>query len=92
MINQIFIVSLVGCTTEVSTDPCAISISIKNLGAAPHFDKYDAWKVGDTKLDWHGGEPGQGIYSGPPAQPPHGTGSVMTSNIPGNADYHSLNT
>lgn len=36
-----------------------------SLGTDPAlFGKYDAWREGDTKLDWWGPQVGQGTYPG----------------------------
>ncbi len=78
--------TLTGCSGEHS--PCAISISTNSLGTTPHYDGYNAWRVGDTKLDWFGAEPGQGEYMGRPAE---GTPLAWTSNQPGNPGYQDLN-
>ncbi|KAK7085956.1 hypothetical protein SK128_005871 [Halocaridina rubra] len=77
-----------GCTSDVTTDPCAIDHTINSLGDTSHYDKYNSWSVGDTRLDWMGAESGQGTYSGQPAS---GTPLAWTSNQPGNPGYQDLN-
>jgi len=45
--------------------------------------------VGDTKLDWHGAEPGQGTYEGDSAG---GSPTAWTTNDQSGGDaYHALN-
>jgi alpha-amylase len=48
----------------------------------------DAWRVGDTKLDWLGAQAGQGTYMGSPA---FGTPLVWTTNNPAKPEYQPLN-
>lgn len=62
---------------------------MKSLGATVHYDKYNAWRVGDTKLDWYGVQVGQGTYSGAVAA---GTPLAWTSNKATEPGYQSLNT
>ncbi|KAG7177939.1 Pancreatic alpha-amylase-like [Homarus americanus] len=59
------------------------------LGTGYHYEKYDAWRVGDTKLDWYGAQIGQGKYDGRPAE---GSPLVWTTNDPNAAEYQPLNT
>ena len=33
------------------------------MGTTSHYEKYNAWSIGDTKLDWYGVETGQGVYT-----------------------------
>ena len=60
-----------------------------SLGGTHHYDKYNAWSVGDTVLDWYGAEDNQGKYMNLPAQ---GTPMAWTSNNPLSPGYQSLNT
>ncbi len=62
---------------------------MSSLGTTTHYDKYNAWAIGDTKLDWYGVEVGQGAYAGQPAS---GTPLAWTSNKPTEAGYQPLNT
>jgi len=78
-----------GCTSAASTSACAIPIISSSLGTTAHYDKYNAWRVGDSKLDWYGGEPGQGSYQGSQAQ---GTPTVWTSNLASSPGYQPDNT
>ncbi|KAK7067087.1 hypothetical protein SK128_022546 [Halocaridina rubra] len=78
-----------GCTSDAETDPCAISHTVNSLGTSTHYDKYSAWSVGDTKLDWFGAQSAQGSYSGQAAD---GSPLAWTSNQPGSAGYQELNT
>ncbi|KZS14665.1 Alpha-amylase 1 [Daphnia magna] len=77
-----------GCVEDASTSPCAIPIQIASLGTTAHYAKYDAWAVGDTRLDWYGTQVGQGSYTGQPAS---GTPLAWTSNKPSEAGYQELN-
>nr|AWU67110.1 putative alpha-amylase [Crangon crangon] len=77
-----------GCTSEVTTDPCAIDMETNSLGETNHYIKYNTWRQGDTRLDWQGSEPGQGTYQGQPAS---GSPLAWTSNQPGNPGYQELN-
>ncbi|XP_047486576.1 alpha-amylase-like [Penaeus chinensis] len=78
-----------GCTNDVSTDPCAIDIAPSSLGASSHYNKYNAWRQGDNRLDWMGAEQGQGSYNGQAAS---GTPLAWTSSNPGSPGYQELNT
>nr|QJE50400.1 alpha amylase-related protein [Diaphanosoma celebensis] len=77
-----------GCTQDAATSNCAIPIAVRSLGATSHYDKYNAWSVGDSKLDWYGAQPGQGSYMGQAAS---GTPLAWTTNAPSNAGYQALN-
>lgn len=79
------------CTSDVNaeTSDCSISINATSLGTGPHWAKYDAWREGDTKLDWFGVQPGQGIYETYVA---YGTPLAWTTNAPGENGYQQLNT
>ena len=83
-----FVFCLLGCTNDASSSACAVSIVQNEIGNTPHYDKHNAWRVGDTKLDWYGAESGQGSYQG---QLPQGSPTVWTSNQPTSAGYHPLN-
>ena len=50
---------MLGCTNDADASPCAISIKHNSLGTSSHYDGYNAWKIGDTKLDWYGAQRGQ---------------------------------
>jgi alpha-amylase len=78
-----------GCTDDVSTDPCAIDIAVNSLGDTSHYDKYNAWSEGDTRLDWFGAEAGQGTYGGQEAS---GSPLAWTSSDSSNPGYQELNT
>lgn len=78
-----------GCSADVETDPCAIDIDTKLLGTIAHYEKYNAWRVGDTRLDWSGGQPGQDVYQGIPAE---GTPLAWTTNNVLSPGYQELNT
>ncbi|KAI9550247.1 hypothetical protein GHT06_001534 [Daphnia sinensis] len=78
------------CASDVNaaTSDCSISINATSLGTGSHWAKYDAWRVGDTKLDWFGAQPGQGYYQTFGA---FGTPLAWTTNEPGDG-YQQLNT
>ncbi|KAK8405762.1 hypothetical protein O3P69_001926 [Scylla paramamosain] len=78
-----------GCTEDAETDPCAIDITTNSLGTTSHYDKYNSWRIGDTRLDWQGAQAGQGSYGGQAAS---GTPLAWTSSTPGNPGYQDLNT
>ncbi|KAK3885398.1 hypothetical protein Pcinc_010396 [Petrolisthes cinctipes] len=59
------------------------------LGTIQHYEKYNAWRVGDTRLDWSGAQPGQDVYQGIPAE---GTPLVWTTNNVLSPGYQELNT
>jgi alpha-amylase len=61
---------------------------VNSLGTGVPWEKYDAWRVGDTKLDWYGAQTGQGTYMGTPAS---GTPMAWTTNVPGKPEYQELN-
>ena len=66
-----------------------MTISHNGGGADGHFDAYNAWSAGDTKLDWHGVESGQGFYLGRQAD---GSPSIWTTNDDSaGAGYSPLN-
>jgi len=58
------------------------------MGGTSHYDKYNAWRVGDTKLDWYGAESGQGLYEGQQAE---GTPLAWTTDDPGNPGFQPEN-
>ncbi|XP_046454250.1 alpha-amylase-like isoform X3 [Daphnia pulex] len=76
-----------GCTQDI-TSTCAIDFQMKSLGASSHYDKYNSWSTGDSRLDWYGAEPGQGSYVGQTAE---GTPLAWTSNSASSPGYQSLN-
>jgi alpha-amylase len=59
-----------------------------SLGVGAAWAGYDAWRVGDTKLDWFGAQAGQGNYMGNPA---FGTPLALTTNNPAKPEYQPLN-
>jgi alpha-amylase len=58
------------------------------LGNGTSWEKYDAWRIGDTKLDWYGAQKGQGTYMGTSAS---GTPMALTTNVKGKPEYQELN-
>ena len=52
-------------------------------------EAYNAWRVGDTKLDWYFAQEGQGTHNGASAM---GTPGVWTTNDPSHDGYQELNT
>ncbi|KAK3877591.1 hypothetical protein Pcinc_017706 [Petrolisthes cinctipes] len=78
-----------GCSSIVESDPCAIDMNTNLLGTIQHYEKYNAWRVGDTRLDWSGAQPGQDVYQGIPAE---GTPLVWTTNNVLSPGYQELNT
>ena len=77
-----------GCTNDASTSACAISQDHNQLGSVPHYDGYNAWRVGDKHLDWYGAEVGQGDFYGQKAE---GTPAVWTTNDQSHPGYQHLN-
>ncbi|CAH1798950.1 unnamed protein product [Owenia fusiformis] len=71
-----------------SSSDCAIPMSHNSLGTSSHYDKINAWRVGDNYLDWHGAESGQGTYNGQTAD---GTPAAWTSSSSGSSGYQPLN-
>lgn len=67
---------------------CFLSAQLNSLGDSDHYAMYDAWRRGDTALDWFGAEKNQGLYF---SQSPQGTPMVWTSNNPSNLGYQVLN-
>lgn len=78
-----------GCSQDAETDPCAIDITTNSLGTTTHYDKYNSWREGDTRLDWMGAQVSQGTYGGQAAS---GTPLAWTSSTPSNPGYQQLNT
>lgn len=78
-----------GCTDDVTTDACAVSIQTHLLGTIEHYDRYNSWRVGDLHLDWHGAESGQGAYEGQEAL---GTPLAWTTDNILSPGYQELNT
>ncbi|XP_071515964.1 alpha-amylase-like isoform X2 [Panulirus ornatus] len=78
-----------GCLEHTQTVHCAIDMTTNPLGATSHYAKYDSWRLGDTRLDWMGGQVGQGTYRGQPAS---GTAMAWTSNHSSSPGYQELNT
>ncbi|XP_045603585.2 alpha-amylase isoform X2 [Procambarus clarkii] len=77
------------CKPDAESDPCSLDITVNKLGTNEHYDKYNAWRQGDTKLDWYGAQEGQGNYNGVQA---FGTPLVWTTNNPSAPEYQELNT
>jgi alpha-amylase len=77
-----------GCVEDAATSACAIPISSRSLGATTHYDKYNSWSVGDSKLDWYGVQVGQGSYQGQAAS---GTPLAWTSSTSTSPGYQTLN-
>jgi len=77
-----------GCTENAATSPCAISIRHGYLGTGAHYEKYNSWRIGSTRLNWYGGQPDQELYYGQPAQ---GSPAVWTTNDPTHPGYQPLN-
>ncbi|CAH1784331.1 unnamed protein product [Owenia fusiformis] len=77
-----------GCTDDAKTSACAIPISVKSIGATSHYDKYNAWRVGDEHLDWYGRETDQGTFNGIQAE---GTPAAWTSDSQASSGYNPLN-
>jgi alpha-amylase len=65
-----------GCTDDAATSRCAVAIEHAELGTGYHYEKYNDWKEGDSKLDWYGMEEGQGTWQG---MFPEGTPAVWTT-------------
>ncbi|XP_069940254.1 alpha-amylase A-like isoform X4 [Cherax quadricarinatus] len=78
-----------GCTSDAESDVCALDITVNSLGTNVHYDRYNAWRAGDTKLDWYGAQAGQGTYNGQVAS---GTPLVWTTSNSGAPEYQELNT
>jgi len=76
------------CSSGVPSS-CTIPIKDNSLGETEHYAKYNAWREGDTALDWNGAEKNQGTYQNRPAE---GTPMAWTSNNPSRPGYQSLNT
>ena len=60
-----------------------------SLGDTDHYAKYNAWRKGDTSLDWNGAQENQGTFNNLRAE---GTPMAWTSNKPSDWRYQSLNT
>ncbi|EFX66440.1 hypothetical protein DAPPUDRAFT_229423 [Daphnia pulex] len=73
---------------DAESSTCAISIQTNSLGNGVPWAKYDAWRVGDTKLDWFGAQPGQGTYMGTTA---FGTPLAWTTSNSAKPEYQPLN-
>ena len=54
-----FIILLTACSKDVATSTCAIDIRHNTIGQTDHYKAYNAWKLGDTRLDWYGHQEGQ---------------------------------
>lgn len=63
-------------------------LKTNSLGNGSPWASYDAWRVGDSKLDWFGAQAGQGTYMGITA---FGTPLGWTTNNPANPAYQPLN-
>ncbi|CAG2234202.1 AMY [Mytilus edulis] len=79
-----------GCKNvpTASMSNCSIPISSHNVGSSVHYAAYNAWRQGDTLLDWQGPEPSQGKFQGKGA---YGTPAVWTTNDPNDERYNHLN-
>jgi alpha-amylase len=77
-----------GCSSDAATSACAIYISHNSLGTTSHYDKYNAWRVNNDKLNWYGAQPNQGTYQGTKAA---GTPTAWTSNNPSSPGYQPDN-
>ena len=40
------------CVNSASLSDCALDMATVSLGTTAHYDGYNDWRVGDTKLDW----------------------------------------
>nr|CAH0104526.1 unnamed protein product [Daphnia galeata] len=49
---------------NAETSECSISIQVNSLGTGTPWTSYDAWRNGDTKLEWFGTQAGLGTYLG----------------------------
>ncbi|CAG0902207.1 unnamed protein product [Darwinula stevensoni] len=78
-----------GCEEDAETSECAISITTNSLGETAHYEKYNSWREGDTKLDWYGVQTGQGTFNGQPAD---GSPLAWTSHLTASPGYQPLNT
>jgi hypothetical protein len=76
------------CTTDPETDHCAIDISVESLGDDEYYERYNAWRVGNNKLNWHGAQAAQGQYNETQAL---GTPMVLTSSRQFMAGYQPDN-
>ncbi|CAG0880034.1 unnamed protein product [Cyprideis torosa] len=76
------------CSEDTESDPCAIDITVTSLGETQHYAKYNAWRIGDTRLDWNGVEEEQGAYNG---ELPEGSPLAWTSSSSGNPGYQPEN-
>lgn len=77
-----------GCTTDATTSNCALAITYNNVGSSSHYDGYNTWRTGDTKLDWYGAESSQYYYN---SQAPEGSPCVWTSDQASSPGYVALN-
>lgn len=78
-----------GCSADPETSTCAISMESAWLGSGIHYEKHNAWRQGNTKLNWQGSQANQGKYYGMPAQ---GSPLVWTTNEQGQAGYQPVNS
>ncbi len=75
-------------SNDISINICQHLFQTNSLGVGAHWAKYDAWRVGDTKLDWFGAQPGQGTYNDATA---YGTPLAWTTSNQAISGYHPLN-
>ena len=62
---------------------------VNSLGDSHHYSMYDAWRQGDTALNWDGSEDNQGYFLD---EPPFGTPLAWTSNRQSSGEaYQKLN-
>jgi hypothetical protein len=78
----------VECTSDPETDPCSIDISVESLGDDQYYEKYNVWRTGNNKLNWHGPQAAQGRYNDTSAL---GTPMVLTSSRQFMAGYQPDN-
>ena len=67
----------------------SIEIEVLSLGNRSYFDKYEAWRDGDEKLEWTDPPASQKKYQGIEAL---GTPTALTTDVSGDPGYHQLNT
>ncbi|XP_013389804.1 pancreatic alpha-amylase, partial [Lingula anatina] len=77
-----------GCSQDAATSACAIPIAYNDLGDTDHLEKFNAWRGGDSRLDWYGPEQGQGTFGSKTAS---GSPTVWTTNIQGEDGYFPEN-
>ncbi|XP_046656436.1 uncharacterized protein LOC124349688 [Daphnia pulicaria] len=73
---------------DAGSSNCSVSIQVNSLGFGAPWESYDAWRIGDTKLDWFGAQAGQGTYMGSSA---FGTPLAWTTSNSILPEYQELN-